>query len=245
MNKTLPIKHLSARVPWHDNKWNGTTCCKVLDNSFCRILPRIDSTKNPDTEPENTLIQESNFPPCIAEKGTFLSPHEYTRELNHAWSEINPLYKEFLPGKYHHKAFSFNAVPFLWMLKSKAKIGKEEKQKDPSYYSHRSLKGDMYELDYKIDLEQEVDNLLGFEDNTWVQHEHNQKELLDAFFGCLKKKESLIFFYCKHTPLSEPNERVIVGVAKVRNEVGPILNYEFPEGYDAHKSYPCLCAKLH
>ena len=25
MNKTLPIKHLSARVPWHDNKWNGAT----------------------------------------------------------------------------------------------------------------------------------------------------------------------------------------------------------------------------
>ena len=84
MSKTLPTKHLSARVPWHDNKWNGKTCCNVLDNSFCRILPRIDDTKDPDKEPSNSVISEDNFPPCIAEKGTFLSPHEYTRDLNHA-----------------------------------------------------------------------------------------------------------------------------------------------------------------
>ena len=78
---TLPVKHLSARVPWHDNKWNGTYCCNVLDNSFCRILPRIDDAKNPDTEPDAEKITEDNFPPCIAEKGTFLSPYEYSRPL--------------------------------------------------------------------------------------------------------------------------------------------------------------------
>lgn len=80
---TLPVKHLSARVPWHDNKWNGTFCCNVLDNSFCRILPRIDDSKYPETERafENKEISDDNLPPCIAEKGTFLSPHEYTRML--------------------------------------------------------------------------------------------------------------------------------------------------------------------
>src|SRR5690606_17236419 len=76
------------------------------------------------------------------------------------------------------------------------------------------------------------------EGNTWVQHSHNQKVLLDSFFNCLKKNESLIFFYCKHTPLSEPNERIIVGVAKIRNDIGPILHYTFPNGYKGHKSYP-------
>ncbi len=238
MKKTLPTKHLSARVPWHDNKWNGTFCCNVLDNSFCRILTRIDGTKKPDTEPDNQLITEDNFPPCIAEKGTFLSPFEYSRGLEHAWKEINPLYKEFQPGTYHHKAFSFNAVPFLWMLKASSIISQDDKKKDPTIYPHRSLRADEYELDYKPELEEEVDKVLGFGGNKWVQHAHNQKVLLDAFFGCLHKYESLVFFYCKHTPLSEPNERVIVGVAKVRNDIGPILNYRFPDNYRGHKSYP-------
>ncbi len=82
------------------------------------ILPRVDGTKDESDEPDGEQITDENLPPCIAEKGTFLSPHEYTRDLNHAWKDINPMYKEFLPGPYHHKPYSFNAVPFLWMLNS-------------------------------------------------------------------------------------------------------------------------------
>jgi ATP-dependent exoDNAse (exonuclease V) alpha subunit len=225
INKILPVKHLSARIPWHDNKWNGTYCCNVLDNSFCRILPRIDDSKNSEEEPDGKNITEENFPPCIAEKGTFLSPFEYTRLLEHAWKDINPLYKEYLPGKYLHKPFSFNTVPFLWMMKGNAREG------------HISEKAEIYGLDYNPDLEEEIDKKLGFEGNTWVQHPENQRVLLDSFFGCLKEQESLIFFYAKHTPLSEPNERIIVGVSKVR-KIGSIQHYEFPKGYQGYKSYP-------
>lgn len=238
MEKTLPVKHLSARVPWHDNKWNGTFCCNVLDNSFCRILPRIDGTKDDAVEVDGEKITDDNQPPCISEKGTFLSPNEYTRDLVHAWSEINPLYREFSPGIYHHKPFSFNAVPFLWMLKAKSKLDPKEIERDRSLYPHKSIKAELYELDYKPELEEEVDKNLGFDTNTWVQHSHNQKVLLDAFFQCLKKNSSLIFFYSKHTPLSEPNERIIVGVAKVRSDVGPILEYNYPQGYKGHKGHP-------
>jgi len=220
--------HLSARVPWHDNKWNGCTCKNVLDNSFCRILPRIDGSKNPDKETCNVVIDEHNMPPCIAEKGTFLSPHQTARELEHAWKDYNTLFKDFKAGIYYHKPYSINAVPFLWMMKNKG-------IETPAHYSE---KGTLFELDYSQDLEAKVDAQLGFEGNIWVQHPHNQKVLLDAFFGSLKKQTSLVFFYCKHTPLSEPNERVIVGVAKVRNDVGPILEYAFDKGYKGHKSYP-------
>ena len=171
------------------------------------------------------MVNEDNFPPCIAEKGTFLSPFEYTRELHHAWVGINKLYSDYLPAKYHHKPYSFNAIPFLWMMKGNAQDG------------HFSEKAETYEIDYNPELEQEIDEQLGFDGNKWVQHQDNQKALLDAFFGCLKKKESLIFFYCKHTPLSEPNQRVIVGVAKVSN-ISPILDYEFPAEYNGYRSYP-------
>lgn len=228
MNSILPIKHISARVPWHDNKWNGKTCCNVLDNSFCRILPRIDSTKDPINEKSNIEINDENFPPCISEKGTFLSPNSYSRELKHAWTEINPLFKNFKPGIYHHKPYSFNAVPFLWMMKSKAS----------DEHPHYSEKADVYELDYRVDLEQQIDEKLGFEGNVWVQHPYNQKVLLNSFFGCLRKKESLVFFYSKDTPFSEPNERVIIGVAKVKTDVGSILEYEFDHDYKGHKSHP-------
>lgn len=228
MSKSLPVKHISARVPWHDNKWNGKTCCNVLDNSFCRILPKIDSTKNPETELSDTIISEDDFPPCISEKGTFLSPHSYTRELTHAWTKINPMFKDFKSSIYFHKPFSFNAVPFLWMMKNKGS------ENNPHY----SEKGEVFELEYDVDLEQQIDDKLGFEGNIWVQHPSNQKKLLDAFFGCLKKQQSLVFFYCKDTPFSEPNERVIVGVAKVKNTPGAILEYRYEDGYNGHKSHP-------
>jgi len=243
-DKVLPIRHLSARVPWHDNKWNGTTCANVIDNSFCRILPRIDSEKNPDEETPNAQIADGFFPPCIDEKGTFLSPFEYIRKIPHSWAEINPLYKDYLPAVFHYKAFSFYAVPFLWMLKSRSKLTYTDKRDDPSNYPHKSIKAETYELDYNPELEEQIDKQLGFENNTWVQHPDNQRALLDAFFGCLRNEQSLIFFYCKHTPLSEPDERVIVGVAKVRN-VGPILEYSFKPSYKGLRSYPWDRCILH
>ena len=226
MVKTLPLKHLSARVPWHDNKWNGTTCCNTLDNSFCRILPRINDEKSP-LEPTNVPIEENGafMPPCASEKGTFLSPYTYVRPLIHAWKATNKLFADFQDGHYFNKPFSFNAVPFLWMTK-----GNSEE-------NHYSEKAKIYELDYRPELEEKVDKLLGFKGNKWVQHTHNQKILLDAFFDCLKNYQSLVFFYAKHTPLSEPNERVIVGVARVKN-VSRQLEYSFPKAYKGHKSYP-------
>ncbi|WP_176560093.1 AAA family ATPase [Brevibacillus dissolubilis] len=222
---TLPLKHLSARVPWHDNKWNGTVCCNVVDNSFCRILPKIDSTKDPDHEKksEGVLISEWENPSdlaCLSEKGTFLSPHEYTRLIPHAWQKFNKLFNDFQPGIFHHKPYSFNAVPFLWMMK------------DPS--THESSKAKQFGLLYDPSKEESV--ALGFEGNVWVQHPDNQQILLDSFFNSLQPHRSLIFFYAKHTPLSEPSERIIVGVACVR-EVGKIVPYRYPEGYRGHRSF--------
>lgn len=234
MEEKLPTKHLSARVPWHDNKWSGTTCKDVLNNSFCRILKKIDGEKDPENEKDNKKITDKNFPPCISEKGTFLSPYEYSREIVHAYSEINKLYKNMGPATYHHKPFSFNAIPFRWMMKTP---GNFKANSDlPFEYPHRSLKAEIYGLDYKTELEEEIDKELGFQGNIWVQHPENQKVLLNSFFNCLQPKSSLIFFYCKHTPLSDPNERVIVGVAKVRNKIGKALEYSYPAGYTGNFS---------
>lgn len=233
--KVLPVRHLSARVPWHDNKWNGKTCSNVLDNSFCRILPLVDAKKDPEREPSNQVIDDSNFPPCLAEKGTFLSPKEYTMDVAHKWKGINPLFSEFRPCRFHFKPYSFNAIPFFWMMKS---VAEPDYRYDPTDRPHKSIKALEYEVDYKTELEQEIDEQLGFTGNIWVQHPHNQRALLDTFFGCVHEGKSLVFFYAKHTPLSEPNKRVIVGVARVSKRPGPVLEFNYPPNYAGHKSYP-------
>ena len=89
---------------------------------------------------------------------------------------FNPLFKHFRPCVYHDKPFSFDAVPFLWMMKEKSK----------SDNPHYSQQASIYELDYKPELEEEIDVQLGFEGNHWVQHPHNQKVLLDSFLDASK-----------------------------------------------------------
>jgi len=224
---TLPVKHLSARVPWHDNKWNGTYCCNTLDNSFCRILPRVDDAKDTDNEDDGQLFNEHNMPPCLEEGGAFLSPYQYSRKLNHKLKDVNDLYREYSPGTFVHKPFSYSSVPFLWMMKAKAKNG------------HASEKAITYGLDYKTELEEEIGKFLGEynEKNIWIQHPENQRTMLESFFGCLKENTSLIFFYAKHTPLSEPNERVIIGVAKVKH-IGKLESFTFPHNFKGYRGYP-------
>ena len=33
--------HLTLRVAWHENRWNGTVCRNPAQNSFCIALDRI------------------------------------------------------------------------------------------------------------------------------------------------------------------------------------------------------------
>ena len=39
------MKHISIRVPWHDNKWNGTICQCPKNNPFCMMLHNISEKK--------------------------------------------------------------------------------------------------------------------------------------------------------------------------------------------------------
>ncbi len=61
----LPIKHLSARVPWHDRKWDGTVCDNPRDNSFCRVLPMIDADKNVELECSNCQKSLAIWTHCL------------------------------------------------------------------------------------------------------------------------------------------------------------------------------------
>jgi len=38
--------HLTARVAWHDSRWDGTVCRQPSCNSFCAALDRIREARN-------------------------------------------------------------------------------------------------------------------------------------------------------------------------------------------------------
>ena len=72
------IKHLSIRVAWHDNKWNGSVCNHPADNSFCIHLPRIYGEKDEVAEEKIkgvhwSKLKTEQLPPCKAEGGGFMS----------------------------------------------------------------------------------------------------------------------------------------------------------------------------
>ena len=62
---TYPIKHISIRVPWHDNKWNGTICKNPSENSYCLTLARIYEEKDADEE-DKIAGKTENIPLIIA-----------------------------------------------------------------------------------------------------------------------------------------------------------------------------------
>ena len=66
------MKHISIRVPWHDNNWNGTVCNCPLENTFCMQLPRIAAEKDKNKEKiiagkDWSKLSPEQMPPCLAD----------------------------------------------------------------------------------------------------------------------------------------------------------------------------------
>ena len=64
--------HLTARVAWHDSRWDGSVCQAPSCNSFCTTLDRIRDERDDVVEdslagkPWDELSPEQQ-PPCRAE----------------------------------------------------------------------------------------------------------------------------------------------------------------------------------
>src|SRR4051812_30899534 len=94
-NPKYPLKHLSVRVPWHDNAWNGTICSDPKSNGACLILKNCAQNRNDEIETDNagTSIEnmdESKFPACVGERGTFMAPFSFHRTLTHPYALSSP-----------------------------------------------------------------------------------------------------------------------------------------------------------
>lgn len=220
-NNLYSVKHLSIRVPWHDNAWNGTICANPKNNDACLALTNCVQNRDDDLETELAgksiaNLNQNKYPPCVSERGMFMSSFDFTKEIKHPYArEYNKYYKHLLPTPVNFTKFSAPAIPFFWMLpKNAIELAKQyeldfDTQREP-FYKYNNLK----ELAYT---------------KTWIQDSRNQKALFDCFFEQVKPKESLSFFYAKEVPFVEDSNRVLIGL-------GSVLSIKQPKDFDTTKN---------
>lgn len=138
--RQLPLRHLSIRVPWHDTGWTGCICKNPAENISCLILPRISENRKDDVEgliagkPWHELDKDK-LPPCAGERGIFMSPQDFTRELKHPYSKSSKSHEHMLPTPFRLPRYAAACLPFAWMLKEAAE---KKGRRAPAWFQART-----------------------------------------------------------------------------------------------------------
>lgn len=198
------VQHLSVRVPWHDSGWNGTICTDPARNTSCVLLNGIGPKRDDAYEQKRAGLPLTSlgipWPPCVAERGTFLNPYSVPVPKRHPyrWNEaLQGITSETLTLP----AWSVHATPYYWMMAENAPTLAEE---------HRIV-------GYDARRESEACKALGFNprQQTWLLHGDNQQALIETFFRDVTVGRSLVFFYLRHSPFDDVG-RILVGAALIR-----------------------------
>jgi len=219
---SFPLRHLSIRVPWHDNGWDGSICNCPKRNTACLKLANIADCKDETLEEEIAgkflhEVSPDEFPACVTERGTFMAGFPFDRLHVHPYHRTSPnTHGHFKPTSLHYPAYAAAALPFRWMMKPEV-FGDSKK-------GIRGLVED--HLLESCDPSHEPE--LRF-DSHWIQDHRNHRALLDCFWKHIQVEESLAFFYAKQVPLVEDaGRRVLIGVGRVLN-IGVPTEYEYTE----------------
>lgn len=198
-------QHISVRVPWHDNYYNGTVCTNPVGNSYCQVLKNIMENKNVDEENNiaGQLFNEcSNKPVCLSEGACFMSPKEISKLVHHPYNN-NETHKHFLETEQKYLPYSIPGRPYRWLMHN---INKE---KNPVFSINN------------IDIDYDKENIqLSFKTN-WMQHTENHIRIFRQFYKNVNNN-SLCLIYAKRTPMSEDTGRVIIGIGKVAKVNMPV-----------------------
>lgn len=197
-------QHISIRVPWHDNGWNGTVCADPINNNSCLRLKNIYENRDDKAEVEicgQCMAGHSNALSCIAEGSAFMSPQEITRTTVHPYKTYNyPTHQHFLPTELSYPAYSLPARPYAWLMRSNIMAWK-----------------DAHNIDYRPEREPTL------KVNTdWVQDADNQEAIFSFFYGDIVENESLCLVYSKQVPFVEDSRRVLIGIGHVKKVVPAI-----------------------
>jgi len=227
-SRQLPVQHLTIRVPWHDNGWQGTFCSKPCANTSCTILPRIATGRNDVHETAHSGeslegLAREQLPPCVDEHGTIMAPFALSMMKNHPYADnAKVTHGHFADTPYTIRPYSTAAIPFRWMLR-------EQIEGNPKW--NVQSKAEQLQIDYQVEREPDLTLNKGWnkDKKTWIQEGTNQQMILDTFFSATKPDKSLIFFYAKRTPLIQDARRVIVGVGRMKT-VGTCVEYRYVGG---------------
>lgn len=208
--------HLTARVAWHDSRWNGTVCRQPSCNAFCTALDRIREERDDAREDAiagkrwNTL-RPDELPACKAESGAFMNDAEWSRRFVHPYAGINKAegtHGHLKPTLVKIPPYATFVVPFAWMLKSEQEA-----------------------IDERLPTPLPLDEDSPFK-SPWVFGRERQEAILKLFASRLTPERSLVFFYCKDgQPLGDTITRLVMGV-------GRIAKVAQPKAYDVSKNKP-------
>jgi hypothetical protein len=219
------MHHVSVRVAWKDTDWTGRVCAAPGANHSCTVLKNIKENKDPVALEEvagqawSEIAQEPapsrDLPPCVNERAGFMRGKAFSqiRTHNYAWNK-HGAHAHFAPTLQRMPAFSFEVTPFRWVMLHE-------------YERYASAWG----IGVDDGLEQRAQDLMPFDEDTWIQDYRNQSALLDSFFSALRPQQSLVLIYAKDIPLVEdrvPGERYLMG-AGFATGVEPAVEWEYSE----------------
>jgi ATP-dependent exoDNAse (exonuclease V) alpha subunit len=223
---SFPLKHISVRVPWHDSGWAGSVCKSPSHNTACLKLINIANRKN-DAHEELLAgeslkgMEQSQFPACVTERGTFMADFAFSREHEHPYTKTSQeSHAHFRPTPLRYPAYSAAGVPYRWLMKPI--VFGDPKEAPIALVDQHPLE----------DVSQSLEPELPFK-TRWMQDHRNHRSLLNCFWGYVRPEESLVFFYAKQVPLVEDiGRRVIIGVGHVK-KIGELIEYVYngsPDG---------------
>lgn len=206
------MKHISIRVPWHDDLWNGTVCRSPKNNPFCLCLKRIQSEKDVDKEEpfagkHFSKIAENDCPSCVKENADFLSDKPYYTVFRHPYQGRDEKHKHLRPTVVDMPPFSCLATPFRYLQQNS-----------------------QAELDAKYPFNEEEEAPFP---SPWVYGRKRQYDIINWFRSEIGS-DSLVVFYTKSgNPIDENTTRLIIGLGRVKHVLGK-------KDYDSEtaESYP-------
>lgn len=194
-----PLRHLSVRVPWHDDGWSGTVCKAPHLNGACTKITRIGREKRDEVEVRIAgqsfeILPQGQRPYCIHENSAFMAPFLITRIQKHVSGERGG----YLPTEQDFPPYTIGVKPFRWLGLDRL---------------------DRFKRELKLDLDIKREPDIGFP-TSWVQDADNLTRLLWGFAEHLQHHVSLCFVYATHVPFIEGSNRVLIGVGKVVERYG-------------------------
>lgn len=201
-------QHLSVRVPWKDNGYNGFVCNKPCYNNACLRLKNISGSRDDELEEKLKgcpIKGHETEIPCLSEGGCFMSPDSYVKMSVHPYKASNPkTHGQFYETELVYPPFSLPARPFGWTMLRKV-------NDDNIGNLVRRLA-----IDYDPDREPD----LPFPTN-WVQDAANQRAIFKTFYEDVQIGSSLVIPYAKQVPFTDDARRVVMGIGRITSITEP------------------------